>query len=321
MRRTCRRNSISVACAALLCCASSALAQGLGRSVGADVASPLPAIDVPSVAVAQYTSPDAAAQESLAADVADDGVQQTSATQALGDWIHTNTRPTPYGGMYRNGSFKELPPVCDETTTHGVYASVGYDSWREISDGSWQDNGIHTAINYGTRLGTFSEWTGIGFQIGGSIGIYDWSGRAYTSNKNAAFETQGFVTYGFFRKASDESKWSAAVVQDWMITSNFGQYAENPTLAQWRGQVAYATSAANEYGLWGTLHDRSSNRYVPGEGPTSWRALDQLNLFWHHKWTPRGADTSIWVGVPQRSRLTGDGSLGDWLAGRKPMCR
>jgi hypothetical protein len=44
-----------------------------------------------------------------------------------------------------------------------------------------------------------------------------------------------------FRKANENSNWSAAVVQDWMINANYGVFAENPTLSQWRGQMS-ATS-------------------------------------------------------------------------------
>src|SRR5580698_6493389 len=46
----------------------------------------------------------------------------------------------------------------------------GYETFRGISDGNWQNNGLNTGFNVGTRLGQFSDWTGIGFQAGGSIG-------------------------------------------------------------------------------------------------------------------------------------------------------
>ncbi len=214
-------------------------------------------------------------------------------------------------------SLRDLCASCDDCAKRSVMAFVSYDSWRGISDGSWQNNGLNTGVNFGTRLGRISDLTGIGFQAGGSVGVYDWSGRSYglTDYANNTVQIQGFITYGFFRKAHEDSKWSAAVVQDWMLTDNFGQYSQNPTLTQWRGQFGYATSAANEFGVWGTLHGPSDSRVVAGEGPVSFCAIDQLNVFLHHKWGLGGADTSIWVGVPQRSRLTGDGSLGDYLAG------
>jgi hypothetical protein len=209
----------------------------------------------------------------------------------------------------------DLQATCDECPKRGIVAFVGYDSWRGVSDGGWQNNGINTGLNFGTRLGRFSDWTGIGFQIGGSAAAYDWAGAGYRVAHQDDGEPQGFLTYGLFRKANENSKWSAAVVQDWMFNSNFGEFAQNPTLSQWRGQFGYATSAWNEFGIWGTWRGHGDTRTVNGFGPTSWRAVNQLSVFWHHKWGLGGADTSIWVGVPEHDRLGGNGSLGDYLIG------
>ncbi|HEV3136781.1 MAG TPA: hypothetical protein VGZ26_02735, partial [Pirellulales bacterium] len=209
----------------------------------------------------------------------------------------------------------DLQATCDECPKRGIVAFVGYDSWRGVSDGGWQNNGINTGLNFGTRLGRFSDWTGIGFQIGGSAAAYDWAGAGYRVAHQNDGEPQGFLTYGLFRKANENSKWSAAVVQDWMFNSNFGEFAQNPTLSQWRGQFGYATSAWNEFGIWGTWRGHADTRTVNGFGPTSWRAVNQLSVFWHHKWGLGGADTSIWVGVPEHDRLGGNGSLGDYLIG------
>lgn len=205
-------------------------------------------------------------------------------------------------------------PACDDCPTFGGMGFVSYDSWRGISDGSWQNNGIVVGLNYGTRLGAFSDLTGVGFQMGGSVGAFNFSGTGYGKESNEA-QTQGFLTYGLFRKANENCRWNAALVQDWMFNDNFGVFAQNPVLSQGRAQVGYAVNAANEFGLWGTWRYLSASRYVPGEGTIVWRPVDQLNLYWHHKWTAGGADTRIWVGVPERDRLSGGGSLGDYLAG------
>ena len=58
-----------------------------------------------------------------------------------------------------------------------------------------------------------------------------------------------------------------------------------------------------------------STRDVSGDGSTTWRAVDQASFFWHHKWKARGPDTSVWVGMPEKDRLSGGGSLGDYLVG------
>ncbi len=206
-------------------------------------------------------------------------------------------------------------PVCDDCPHYGLQAFVGYDAFRGISDGGWQNNGIHTGINYGTRLGALSEWTGIGFQAGGSVNVYDWSGADYRPNMTSAALTQGFVTYGLFRKANLGSKVSGAFVQDWMFNNNYGEYSQSPTLSQWRMQLGYAVSARNEFGLWGTYRFLGDTKNVPGQGATTWRPINQLNAYWHYKWAPGGADTWLWAGVPENDRLGASGSLGSWIVG------
>ncbi|HVW38656.1 MAG TPA: DUF6666 family protein, partial [Pirellulales bacterium] len=215
----------------------------------------------------------------------------------------------------RGNGLAGMFPACDDCPNYGGMGFVSYDSWRGISDGSWQNNGIVVGLNYGTRLGAFSDLTGIGFQMGGSVGAFNWSGTDYRYQDRNEAQTQGFLTYGLFRKANENCRWNAAVVQDWMFNDNFGVFAQNPVLSQGRAQVGYAVNAANEFGLWGTWRYLSASRYVPGEGTVLWRPINQLNFYWQHKWTAGGADTRIWAGVPERDRLAGGGSLGDYLAG------
>jgi len=205
--------------------------------------------------------------------------------------------------------------LCDSCPIWGVTTFIGYDSWRGITGGSWDNNGIHLGANFGTRLGSFSDATGIGFQLGGSIGVYNWSGVDYDGYGSSSIETQGFITYGFFHKPNEHSKWNAAIVQDWMLNDNFGTLLTNPTLSQIRAQLGYAWNASNEIGLWGTCRVLEDERIVPGVGYTNWRPIDTLNLYWHYKWERWGADTTIWIGLPEQDRLGGSGSLGDYIAG------
>ncbi len=193
--------------------------------------------------------------------------------------------------------------------------TLGYEAFRGVSDGSWENNGIVTGLNFGTSLGSFSDVTGIGLQIGGIFGDYDWSGTSNRLRDNNQSETQGFFTAGFFRKARENSPVSAAVVYDLMLNNNFSTYSQSPTLSQWRGQVGYEWDSCNEYGLWGTLRDRSANWDVGGTEPTTWRSINEASLFWHHKWSRYSADTTLWMGLPEQDRLAGGGSLGDYLVG------
>jgi hypothetical protein len=232
---------------------------------------------------------------------------------------YSQSYPTTYGEVpwpaSGYGRLGDLPKGCDACPNRGLYVFLGYDSWRGVQDGSWDNNGISTGLNFGTRLGRFSDWTGIGFQIGGSVGAYDWNGTAYRLQHQDQAEPQGFVTYGFFRKATENCPWSAAVVQDWMVNANFSVFAQNPTLGQWRGQLGYAISPWLEYGVWGTWRGQGDTRLVPAFGPTTWRPVEQLNIYGHYKWGGGGPDTWLWFGVPEHARLTGNGSLGDYTVG------
>jgi hypothetical protein len=224
----------------------------------------------------------------------------------------------PYGGVGRQRAGRPRANAfadCDDDPHYGVVGLLSYDSFRGVSDESWQNNGVVAGINYGTRLGDFSELTGIGFQAGATVGVYDFSGTDYRLTDNNTAQTQGFFTYGFFRKPTENLPISAAIVQDWMFNDNFGVYAQNPTLSQLRWQAGYAINAKNEIGLWGAERVMGDTRFVAGTGATSWRPVNQLNPYWHYKWTPGGADTTIWIGVPDRHRYAGNGSLGDYIAG------
>src|SRR5262249_53030238 len=118
--------------------------------------------------------------------------------------------------------------ACGEDP-HGFYAFLDYGAFRGISDGDWENNGINTGVNFGTTLGALSDWTGIGFQIGGSIMVSDFSGAGWRMDRTTQAETQGFLTYGFFRKPTESSRWTGSVVQDWMFANTFGLFAEDLT--------------------------------------------------------------------------------------------
>ncbi len=221
----------------------------------------------------------------------------------------------PLKGESSSESGSSCPwPGCDAGPTRSIVGLVGYDSWRGVSDESWQNNGIHSGFNLGSRLGRLSELTGIGGQIGGTVGVYDWSGTDYRpGSQQSAATTQGFMTYGLFHKPNDVSRWNAGIVQDWMFANNFGSFGQSVTLSQLRMQLGYAVSDRDEFGAWGTCRLLGQTRNVSGVGPTTYRPIDQVSLYWHHKWTPGGADTWLSVGVPQTDRLAGGGSLGSWL--------
>ena len=222
------------------------------------------------------------------------------------------------------GQCNDFCAACDECPDKGLVLFSGIDSWRGVGDRGnifnrpSNNDGTSFGFNYGARLGGFSDATGIGLQVGGSYALYDWNGRPFNVGTltTTQVQQQAFFTVGLFKKANEESSWSYGVVHDWMFNQAWGAFAVNPTLGQWRGQIAYATSTCNEFGVWGTLRDKGATNLDSLGNPVSTRAIDQANLFWHHKWE-LGADSWFWVGIPQSDRLNqiAGGSLGDFLVG------
>jgi hypothetical protein len=202
---------------------------------------------------------------------------------------------------------------CDPWPCRGIVGFAGLDAFKGISDGDHPSNfGGVTGLNASIPVPGLSDY-GIGWQLGMSYGVYDLYGSAAGDNP-AQSQQQIFLTTGFFHKAQGDRRLSFGLVYDWMINNNWGEEQVSPTLGQWRGQVEYAVSGSNAFGLWGCVRDHSSAQYVVGTGTVSNRAISQVNLFWHHKFET-GADSWLWAGMPERERLSGDGSLGDWMIG------
>jgi hypothetical protein len=205
---------------------------------------------------------------------------------------------------------------CPQAFRLGIVTYYGYETFRGIPDGGWANYGAHAGANLGFRLGNLTDATGIHAQAGANIGVFNWSGNDYRMFRQDDPQTQGIGTYGLYRRADAENRWSGAVVHDWMLNTTVGVFGMNPTISQLRAQLGYALSDWDEIGVWGAVGVTKDSRDVPGFGETTWQAIDQLSAFWHHKWE-YGADTLIWVGVPERSRITGDGSLGDYYVGAR----
>jgi len=204
---------------------------------------------------------------------------------------------------------------CDACPPVGVVAFAGLDSFRGISD--WVSPGNFGAVgglNAGIPVPGLKKYN-IGWQLGMSYGLYDFDGRPFI--KSTESQQQVFVTTGFFHKAGPDRRLSFGVVYDWMFNNSWGLMATDPTLGQWRGQIEYAISGNNAFGFWGTLRDRRASETGNAFSSTFdvlHRSVNQANLFWHHKFD-RGADSYIYVGLPDKTRITGQGSLADWIIG------
>ena len=208
---------------------------------------------------------------------------------------------------------------CEEECERvGIVGFAGLDSFKGIADGQFQSNfGAVTGVNIGLLMPGLDEY-GFGWQTGLSYGVYDLDGRSSTFVDRAKSQTQLFVTTGLFHKAKCDQRVSFGLVYDWMFNDQWGEYGNNPTLGQWRGQIEYAVSGCNAFGVWGTARDLGARQAVVildvGRGIVADRAISQANLFWHHKFCS-GADSYVWLGIPDHGRINGDGSLIDWTFG------
>jgi hypothetical protein len=203
---------------------------------------------------------------------------------------------------------------CDDSVCRGIIAFAGMDSFKGVSDGTFTSNfGLVSGLNAAVPVPGLSDY-GLNWQLGMSYGIYDIDGRA--SLPSAQSQQQVFVTTGFYHKATEDHRLSFGLVYDWMINNEWGVFGVDPTLGQWRGQIEYSLSGCNSVGIWGTVRDLGSQIAVSEDTLVRNRAVDQACMFWHHHFCC-GADSVLWVGIPDRGRLDAQqgGSLGDWMVG------
>ncbi len=219
----------------------------------------------------------------------------------------------------------------------GVVGLFGFDSFKGISDSPGVSNfGAVTGFNSAWLLPGEAGDRGLGLQLGATYGVYDWDGRTVPTVGGlpvagvsaAEMQQQTFLTFGFFRKGDEDHPLSFGIVYNWMFNDNWGVFGTNPTLGQGRGQAEWAFNDCNSVGIWGCVRDQTATTVVPvgtyAPVTVTDRAVNQVNLFWHHKFC-YPAETWLWVGIPEKERLdtnedTGGGSLYDWIIGGALQC-
>lgn len=203
-----------------------------------------------------------------------------------------------------------LPAVSEGCPLLNIIGFAGLDTWKTQADTDWPSQfGVVNGVNAAAPLPGLSRY-GIGGQLGASYGIYDLQGRETGGDGDrGSSQEQLFITSGFFRRADAQMPFNLGVAYDAMINDNFGEDSNEPYLGQWRGLIGFCLSARNEIGWWGAFHDRRDTQ----DGIT-YRTVQQNNMYWHHNFLG-GADSWLWVGIPERNRLTGDGNLYEWNLG------
>jgi len=197
----------------------------------------------------------------------------------------------------------------------GGTAGLAYDFFRSVPDGDWDGNiGGVWDLNLGTKFETCCEAFSPGVQIGGSYGVYDWSGRGSNVNGNPReVQQQGFLTVGLSLETRHCTGFNAAVAYDWMMNKNFGVFALPCGLSQFRFQGGYLFYG-NEFGVLGTVDTHTCHRHVEGFD-VNFRAISQVSLYWQ-RYYDNCARTIIWAGVPyKKSLLYSKGRAGKYVLG------
>lgn len=193
--------------------------------------------------------------------------------------------------------------------------TLGAETFRSLPDGSWEGNaGVYLSVNLAAPLPLLCRG-GIGVQLGGSYGFYDWTGRGSAlEGSNKSVQQQEFITVGVFRRTPCLTGFNVAIAYDRMYNQNFGVFALNPTLSQVRYLASYLFCYGNEVGLWGTARMNTAGKSTVGLNP-SFRAINQINLFWRHFFR-NCAEVTIWGGIPYgNSLMFGNHRPGDYIVG------
>lgn len=189
---------------------------------------------------------------------------------------------------------------------------AGFDAFKSLGDsippagtgtGFMNSAGAVAGFNTGFRLGDLRPRG----QIGASYGVYDWKGRDTVSNSSA--EQQTFLTVGVYKRSDvaecDNISWGLVYDQFW--GHQWGVFANEVYLGQFRGIVGYAWNDWNEVGVWGTLHTTTDST-APFLTPPAIRAMNQANVYLRHNWE-FGGSTMAYAGAVDNA------DVASWLLG------
>jgi hypothetical protein len=187
----------------------------------------------------------------------------------------------------------------------------GADAYKSLGDsvippgagaGFMDSAGVVGGFNTGFRLGQ-SRVRG---QLGASYGVYDFKGRDTVSTSSS--EQQTFVTLGLYKRSDvcndDRVSWGA--VYDQFFGHQWGLFAGEVYLSQFRGIAGYALNECNEVGVWGTVHTNNDGSVTGFATPL--RAMNQANLYWRHNYE-FGGQTMAYIGGVDRA------DVASWLVG------
>jgi len=113
--------------------------------------------------------------------------------------------------------------ISDCCQNFGIVESFGNNAFKGISDNGAESNfGVVGSVNVGASPGRLAD-RGIGVQVGGSYGVYDFSGRTQSVTENSAAQEQFFLTFGAFHRADSCRHFQGGAVYDVMANDNWGR--------------------------------------------------------------------------------------------------
>ncbi|MBA3237087.1 MAG: hypothetical protein H0T62_01900 [Parachlamydiaceae bacterium] len=196
-------------------------------------------------------------------------------------------------------------PCIPSFSEVGLSGFAGFENFRGMADGNVGDNnGAHFGAELVCPL-PYLDMYKVGVQLAGSVGAYDFAGRATTYHHKKAIQYQEFLTAGFFIYPSSFCPVGIGIVSDWMFNKNYGIYAQRPTIQQYRAKVSYFMTPNDEMGFWGSYDAKKTHKlYNYGfiKSKLTYRAIGQINLFWRH-FFGCGVESTLWIGTPVRNRL------------------
>jgi len=185
--------------------------------------------------------------------------------------------------------------------------NASYDYFRGLPEGSWNgNNGALIAVNFSETL-----CNGLGAQLGGSYGLYNWDGHENLVFRNPKkVEEQTFLTGGVYTSLRC---FNAGLVYDRQHVKHLGIYDRTVSLNQLRFQLGYQF-CREEIGIWGTANLTTAHVTALGV-PLRFQAISQLNFFWTHYFC-NCASTTLWIGAPYKNSLRfHHRTAGEFIAG------
>lgn len=204
-----------------------------------------------------------------------------------------------------------IPSFVEDSCSHpyiskvGLSCFAGFENFRGIPDSNVGDNnGAHLGAELTCPVPCL-DFYGVGVQVAGSVGAFDFAGRATNVHHKRAIQYQEFLTVGLFIYPGPFCPIGFGIVSDWMFNQNYGIYVQKPTLQQYRAKVSYFLTSNDEMGFWGSYDATKANKlhdYGFIRSKITYRAIGQINFFWRH-FFGCGVQSTLWVGSPVRNRL------------------